>query len=291
MVPSPPAWIAALVATVAECLHAHSPMGPLGFRYGEEDGVWDLIVYPTPVELVGGAQDGTVVLPGFSLGLYAFLSAFERLTALHWCAHGFGLSETRTVPASPLRGATRGMRSGSTCSPSLPRMRNPVSTSTRCSRCARWTMPEHARPWIMAETSAERDMKGRERQGALASPWLPYPTITLRALPPGTRPLPDSPLPLRGVCPWKARAGKAIRIPHDRLLQAQRPHRAMSWCSHPLHARATTDTAHRDALMRPSNEPGIPRQIFANFLDSASRKNENKRHYSITAASYYAMMM
>lgn len=65
----PPGWMPWLPRGRA-CLHAHRPMGPLGFWYREEDEEWGLIVYPTPVERVGGAPDGTVVLPGLSLDLY-----------------------------------------------------------------------------------------------------------------------------------------------------------------------------------------------------------------------------
>jgi hypothetical protein len=67
--------------------------GPLGFRYLEEEAHGELVVYPTPVELVGGAEDGTVVVPGFVLDLHALLAAFEHVTALQWCAHGFGPSD------------------------------------------------------------------------------------------------------------------------------------------------------------------------------------------------------
>src|SRR5438552_16990427 len=129
MAPPPPVWMEALAATVAECLHAHSPMGPLGFRYREEDGVWDLIVYPTPVELVGGAQEATVVLPGFSLDLYVFLSAFERLTALDWCAQGFGPSDS-DGPCVSLEGRYQGHEVWLRVLAEPPTMKNPVCALT-----------------------------------------------------------------------------------------------------------------------------------------------------------------
>ena len=68
-------------------------MGPLAFRYGEEDGFWEVILYPTPVELVGGASDGEVVQPGFTLDLEGLRSAFEQIDALSWNSLGFGDSE------------------------------------------------------------------------------------------------------------------------------------------------------------------------------------------------------
>jgi hypothetical protein len=80
----------------------------------EKDGVRDLIMSPMPVELVGGIQDGTVVLPRFSLALHTFLRAFERLTALDWYAHGLGPADT-DGPSISLKGLYQGMRSGSAC--------------------------------------------------------------------------------------------------------------------------------------------------------------------------------
>ena len=65
-------------------------MGPLEYGYRLEEDIVELIVYPTPVELVGGAVDGAVVVPGFSLDLQMLPAAFERVDALHWQAHSMG---------------------------------------------------------------------------------------------------------------------------------------------------------------------------------------------------------
>ena len=83
-----PAWLDELVEAVADCLTADGPMGPLGFRYGEEEGFWELVVYPTPVELLGGAHDGAVVAPGFTLDLEGLRAAFDRVDDFGWNAPG-----------------------------------------------------------------------------------------------------------------------------------------------------------------------------------------------------------
>ena len=70
LLPQPPNWIEALVDTVSACIEAHTPMGPLEFWYGTEEEFTTLIIFPTPVELVGGAVDGAVVVAGFSLDLH-----------------------------------------------------------------------------------------------------------------------------------------------------------------------------------------------------------------------------
>ncbi len=85
-----PAWMKALVDVVSGCMEVHTVMGPLGFRWGEEDQFWEVIVYPTPIELVGGAADGELVSPGFSLNLQELWCSFDEVTDVNWCAYDFG---------------------------------------------------------------------------------------------------------------------------------------------------------------------------------------------------------
>ncbi len=85
----PEIWLHGLVEAVAGCMMADSPMGPLGYRYGEDDGLWEIDLYPTPVELVGGAVDGEVVASGFSLDIEQLRSLFDRIDAVAWQSLGF----------------------------------------------------------------------------------------------------------------------------------------------------------------------------------------------------------
>lgn len=81
-------WLDHLLEVVAGCVEADSTMGPLGLRYREEESFWEVWAYPTPVELVGGAHDGEVVVPGFRLDLEALRAAFESVVAFGWDALG-----------------------------------------------------------------------------------------------------------------------------------------------------------------------------------------------------------
>ncbi|MBC8869804.1 MAG: hypothetical protein H8E44_10320 [Planctomycetes bacterium] len=85
---SSPVWLENLVDHIAMNMEADSVQGPLGYRYGEEDGFWEVIVYPTPVELLGGAVDGEVVAPGFTLDLEGLRSGFDRIADSRWNAFG-----------------------------------------------------------------------------------------------------------------------------------------------------------------------------------------------------------
>jgi len=86
---APLVWLRRLVGVVAHCMTADSPMGPLGYRYGEDEGCWKIDVYPKPVELVGGAEDGEIVAPGFSLHLEELRAEFEQIAACSWQSLGY----------------------------------------------------------------------------------------------------------------------------------------------------------------------------------------------------------
>jgi hypothetical protein len=90
---SSPVWLEDLVEHVAMNMEADSVQWQLGYRYGEEAGFWEVIVYPTPIELIGGAVDGEVVTPGFTVDLDGLRSGFDRIVDFCWSALGLTKSE------------------------------------------------------------------------------------------------------------------------------------------------------------------------------------------------------
>ena len=89
--PQAPAWMKTLVDVVSGCMEVHNVMDSLGFRWGEEGQFWEMIVYPPPIELVGGAVDGELVSPIFTLNLQKLWSSFDEVTDVNWCVHDFCL--------------------------------------------------------------------------------------------------------------------------------------------------------------------------------------------------------
>ena len=79
-----------LVEVISACVEAHSLMGPLGSRDLAPGAPCALLASPTPVELVSGAEEGAVVLPGCSLDLHGLLAHGDRVEACQWSPHGLG---------------------------------------------------------------------------------------------------------------------------------------------------------------------------------------------------------
>lgn len=102
-----PSWLEALVDCVANAMEAHSALGPLAYRYRPEDDLWAIVLYPTPVALRGGPNDGRVVSPGFSLDLKQLLAIFEEVVAVNWTTQPFA-PEDSDNPSIAIEGQFQG---------------------------------------------------------------------------------------------------------------------------------------------------------------------------------------
>ena len=63
-------------------------MGPLGYRYRIDEDLVELMVYATPVELVGGPDDGGLVDPDFHLDVGELSKVFDEVVHIGWNALG-----------------------------------------------------------------------------------------------------------------------------------------------------------------------------------------------------------
>jgi len=85
-----PQWLVSLVDAVGNRMEPYSATGPLAFRWRQKGDFWEIAVYYTPGEVIGGAEDGAVIVSGFSLHLQELISAFEKVADACWRSHSFG---------------------------------------------------------------------------------------------------------------------------------------------------------------------------------------------------------
>ena len=86
-------WLEELIDLVANCIEAHSLMGPIAWHYWLEDDLNHLVFFPRTVKLVGGEQDGLEVLPGFSMDIQSLMSAFQQVDAVFWTTQSMGTDD------------------------------------------------------------------------------------------------------------------------------------------------------------------------------------------------------
>ena len=78
-----------MVDAAVGCMEAHNVTGPLAYRHHQEDDLTTVLLYPTPVELVGGEEDGVRVVSGFTLDILALMSIFEEINEINWESSAF----------------------------------------------------------------------------------------------------------------------------------------------------------------------------------------------------------
>ena len=105
-----PTWLEPLAERVAGSITVHGPEGQLGLRYRQAEGVWDVLLDPLPVEMVGGAHDGGLAAPGFLIDLERLRSAFARVDALGWDAHGTCPANAEDGPCVSVEGEFAGRK-------------------------------------------------------------------------------------------------------------------------------------------------------------------------------------
>ncbi len=99
-----PKWMEPLVEKVASSITVHGPDGPLELRFRKKEGRYEILLYLLPVEMVGGPHDGGLAAPGFLLDLPQLQSAFTRVDALYWDAHGTGEEQAADGPCLAVQG-------------------------------------------------------------------------------------------------------------------------------------------------------------------------------------------
>ena len=110
-----PEWIESFVARIDATVESHPESGPFGFRFRREESEagesWDIVVYPLPVEFLGGASDGQRASPAYTMDLRSLEALFETIEASRF--HSIDLAAQQwNCPSLSLEGTYEGRRIG-----------------------------------------------------------------------------------------------------------------------------------------------------------------------------------
>lgn len=87
---STPGWITDLANLVVEAVTPIDVQGQWGYRWlcpgehGNFTPYWQIVLYPTTNEVVGGPKDGCQMYPGFKLDVTLLLQNFNAVDSLEW---------------------------------------------------------------------------------------------------------------------------------------------------------------------------------------------------------------
>jgi hypothetical protein len=88
--PAPPEWLSDFANAVAAHVHPMDVLAPLGCHYHHDVTGWEITLFASRTEIVGGPRDGQLRPSRFGVDLLGLCSVFTNIQSLQWQAHRFG---------------------------------------------------------------------------------------------------------------------------------------------------------------------------------------------------------
>lgn len=105
----PPEWMQPLADYVAAQFMAADVLAPIGCHFCEADGLWEITLFSSQTEIVGGSQDGGIRPSRFHLDLKNLVDVFDSVDSMYWQAQGLGY-EDQLGPHVGIEGMFEGRR-------------------------------------------------------------------------------------------------------------------------------------------------------------------------------------
>lgn len=82
----PPQWIQDLTHDATQAMHAFDVLAPVGCHYHRSDTQWEVTIFASRTEIVGGPKDGTQTSSNFSLDLHKVAKLLDDVVEFRWQA-------------------------------------------------------------------------------------------------------------------------------------------------------------------------------------------------------------
>ena len=86
----PPPWLPLFVERVTSGVRAHDVLAPLGCHFQNVAGIWEITVFASRTEIIGGSQDGRTRHSPFSIDVKHVIDAFTSVETVAWQALRLG---------------------------------------------------------------------------------------------------------------------------------------------------------------------------------------------------------
>jgi hypothetical protein len=86
----PPDWMQSLADEAGALIHPVDLLAPLGCHYCEVNGVWEITLFASQTEILGGPLDGGLRASRFHVDLAELIVLFDEVSSAYWQALGLG---------------------------------------------------------------------------------------------------------------------------------------------------------------------------------------------------------
>lgn len=85
--PGQHSWLERLTDRVCACLHAVDQMPPIGCHYCVDHQTWEVSLFLSPTEIIGGQHDGERISCLYMLDMLELLHIFDVVESATWQPH------------------------------------------------------------------------------------------------------------------------------------------------------------------------------------------------------------
>ena len=83
-------WMSVFIDQVSASIQPHDDLAPLGCHFQQFNRVWEITLFASRTELIGGPHDGKLKNSHFSVDVKRLLDAFSVVETIAWQAHRMG---------------------------------------------------------------------------------------------------------------------------------------------------------------------------------------------------------
>jgi hypothetical protein len=83
----PPDWLKDLADAAAQLMIPADVMSPIGCHFCQAEGVWEVTIFASSTEIVGGGRDGEVCRSRFTVDVQALSLLLTDVVDISWQAH------------------------------------------------------------------------------------------------------------------------------------------------------------------------------------------------------------
>ena len=91
--PTPPAWLKELADGAAACLAPVDLLSPVGCHYAAESEHWEVTLFASTTQIVGGEKDCLARPSRFILDVMGVQRLFDEVLECHWQPHRIGADD------------------------------------------------------------------------------------------------------------------------------------------------------------------------------------------------------
>lgn len=81
---APPEWIVTFANAVSSCYESFEPLPPIGCHYFFAEAGWEITVFPSLTEIVGGPEDGRKTAARVCVQVARAVSLFSEVREISW---------------------------------------------------------------------------------------------------------------------------------------------------------------------------------------------------------------